>query len=244
MRPRIAISCGYYEDEERRIRPSVTYATSLWSAGGTPFYMPAAWRDDEWVDEILAVADGVLLTGGGDVHASYYGEKESIPLQRTSELRDGVEARLMHAAGEAGMPVLGICRGCQVVNVAFGGTLIQDVPSMRPSDVPHSLDPGSDKEHEPVHEVALVPGSRLAAAYGTERVRVNSMHHQAVDEVAPNLSATAVAPDGLVEGIEAREGWIVGVQWHPERMSAAHPEQLAVFEAFVAAAGRKVKSEV
>jgi putative glutamine amidotransferase len=242
MRPRIAISCGFYDEKERRIRPSVTYALSVWRAGGTPFYMPAAWDGDEWIHEVLAIADGILLTGGGDVVPSRYGSRVEAELQYPSALRDAVESRLVLAAATRGVPVLGICRGCQLVNIAFGGTLIQDLPTMRPSDTAHALNSGPRDEHLPVHEVALSPDSRVAAAYGVEAIAVNSMHHQAVERVGGGLAATARAPDGLVEAVEATNAWVVGVQWHPERMVDEHPEQLLLFEALVSAAARKAQT--
>jgi putative glutamine amidotransferase len=242
MRPRIAISCGLYDEKEKRIRPSVTYAECVWRSGGTPMYMPAAWSDRDWVDEVLAVADGIVLTGGGDVDPRYFGDEEKTPLRYPSSLRDGIESRLVLAASDRGVPLLGICRGCQLINVAFGGTLLQDVSSMRPSDVAHSLEASPETEHRPVHEVSLAAGSKTAAAYRSERIDVNSMHHQAVDDVATGLTAAAVAPDGLVEGVEAVDAWVVGVQWHPERMAHEHPEHLALFAALVEAVARKVGS--
>ncbi len=204
--------------------------------------MPAAWPEDSWIEEIVSISDAILLTGGSDIDPTYYGDEEAVPLQSPSSLRDGIEGRLVLAAVDRGLPVLGICRGCQLINVAFGGTLIQDVPSMRPSDIPHSLEPGPEKEHEPVHEVSLSAGSRVTAAYSAERVAVNSMHHQAVQDVAPDLTVSAVAPDGLVEGVEAGDSWVVGVQWHPERMVSAYPEHLAAFRALVSAALDRVGS--
>ncbi len=199
--------------------------------------MPAVWDEDAWIDAVLDIADGLLLSGGGDVDPARYGSDAKVPLQYTASDRDAIETRLVAAAAERGVPVLGICRGAQLINVAFGGTLVQDVPSMRSSPIAHSLEPDPKDEHQPVHSVRLRPDSKVAAAYRRNIVDVNSMHHQAVDELGSGLVATGFAEDGLVEAIEAPDAWIVGVQWHPERMTDDHPEHRALFEAFVAATG-------
>ena len=235
MRPRIAISCGVY-GEDRRVRASVTYAESIWAAGGMPFYVPAVFEDEDWIDTVFDMADGVLFTGGGDVEPSLYGAVPSAPLHDVVAQRDEIEIAVMREAADRRLPVLGICRGCQVLNVSFGGTLYQDVPSQRPSDVSHPEPTEPRPEDEIVHQVRLAAGSRLADAYKSQGVATNSMHHQAVDKVGDDLVPVAFAPDDLVEGVEAREGWIVGVQWHPERMFHRHPEHLGLFRAFVEAA--------
>lgn len=207
-----------------------------------PFYTPALWGEVTWVEEILDVADGIVLTGGGDVVPRSYAASSSIALQRPLPLRDMIETRLVLEAAALRVPVLGICRGTQLINVAFGGSLVPDVPTARPSNIRHSIEPDPDREHHPVHDVILERGSKLARAYGTDRVSVNSMHHQAVDDAGTGVQVVGVAPDGLTEGIELSEGWVVGVQWHPERMIEAHPEHLSLFEALVrvAAATRRV----
>jgi len=191
--------------------------------------------------------DGVLLTGGPDVRPSLYGATETHPTVDVDEARDAYELPLARAAIERRLPLLGICRGAQVLNVAAGGTLIQDLPSAHPGGLNHSvLTPTTAV----AHDVAIVPGSLLAAIVAPRlkegsRLDVNSRHHQAIDAVAPGFVASASAPDGTIEAIEAatpagapREGFCVGVQWHPENFWRTG-ESASLFESFVSAAARR-----
>lgn len=235
MRPRIAISCGVYGDE-RRLKASVTYAESVWAVGGMPLYAPAAFDHPEWASSIVDVADGVVFTGGGDVEPLIYGGRAEAPLEQVVRLRDDVELDVMRETAARGLPILAICRGCQLMNVAFGGTLYQDLPSQRPTDIAHSVAKGEYPEDQVAHDVRLAPGSRIAEAHQAEVLGVNSMHHQGIDAVAKSLVPVAFGTDGLVEAIESQDGWLVGVQWHPERMVKRHPEHLALFTGFINAA--------
>jgi putative glutamine amidotransferase len=183
-------------------------------------------------DEIPVDVDGLLLSGGGDIAPDRYGETDDACELIDSD-RDEVELRFAREALERDLPILGICRGFQVLNVAFGGKLVQDVPGHRP--------PATDREgvvHH--HGVRARPGSRLGAALGDAAVTVNSRHHQAVtsETLAPGLAQTAQV-DGLIEAFEA-EGrkWVVGVQWHPERTAEVSSEAVGIFRAFVSAARR------
>lgn len=243
MRPRIAISCGLY-GEERRIRPSITYAEAVWRVGGMPFYVPAAFTAEEWTAQVLGMADGVVFTGGGDVDPARYGGHPGPDLNDVVSLRDEIETAIIREAVGRDSPVLAICRGCQILNVAFGGTLFRDVSTQRPSSTQHNLDPKTCPEDEIAHPVELAPGSRLARAYGADRVLVNSMHHQAVDRLGPGLAPAGTAPDGLVEAVEATEGWTVGVQWHPERMIDRYPEHVRPFRGLVEAAAHHDRASV
>lgn len=150
--------------------------------------------------------DGVVINGGGDVAPERYGAARREETRDVEPERDEFEIELVLAAADRGIPVLGICRGVQLVNVALGGTLIQDVP-----DHMHRAAWSGD-----VHDVELEPGSRLHGLYGRDRLRVNSLHHQAIDRVAPGLRSSAHAPDATVEAIEDPDRPILGVQWHPE----------------------------
>ncbi len=140
------------------------------------------------------------------------------PLGEINPLRDATELALFDAARGRGLPVLAICRGIQIVNVAFGGTLYQDLPSERPSDVAHNQ---SHDRASRTHDVTVTPGTRLAAAIGAPMVSVNSYHHQAVDRLAGGLRISALAPDGVIEGVEVEDGdwWMTAVQWHPEDLT-------------------------
>jgi gamma-glutamyl-gamma-aminobutyrate hydrolase PuuD len=179
-------------------------------AGGVPIYAdhhaaPAALADR---------VDAVVINGGGDVAPERYGAPRHGRTNGVQERRDEFEIELVRAAADRGVPVLGVCRGIQLVNVALGGTLVQHVPEAVGRE--HMCDDALDQR---VHEVVLAPGSRLAALYGRDRLSVNSLHHQAVDRPGRGLRVTASAPDGTVEGIESEDGRILGVQWHPELLA-------------------------
>src|SRR3954454_11037599 len=163
--------------------------------------------------------DGLLLTGGEDIHPAWYGAEPSPHLHPPSRERDLFELALFAAARQRELPILGICRGIQLVNVALGGTLHQDLPSERPGPVAH--DPGSARDARS-HSVELAPGSLAADALGRTVITVNSFHHQAVDRLAGGLVASGWSADGLIEAAESPAGapWLLAVQWHPEEMHA------------------------
>ena len=179
--------------------------------------------------------DALVLGGGGDVEPSRYGRA---PLENgTLEIdpeRDRIDFELFEEARRTGAPVLGICRGLQVVNVALGGTLVQDIPAERPSSVVHARD---EKEKTRLdHTVAVAPNSRLARLASAPEVRVNSRHHQAIEALAPGLEISGLSPDGLPEAVESAGGeWVVAVQWHPENLSG-DPLSRRLFSEFVRAA--------
>lgn len=186
------------------------------------------------VPQVLDRCHGVLLTGGADVDPSFYGETDRHPTLKVDPARDEYEIALARAAMARDLPVLAICRGVQLLNVAAGGTLIQDIPSQRPGSLNHSV---KEPPTARVHSVRIVPESRLGrllltgAASGP--VEVNSRHHQAVKRVAPGFIVSAVAPDGIIEAIECPDAaFCVGVQWHPENYWTTG-EFRALFEAVV-----------
>ena len=163
--------------------------------------------------------DGMLLGGGLDVDPARYGSevKPDANVEIDPE-RDSTEFAAFEKARREGVPVLGICRGMQLVNVALGGTLHQDIPSERPSDVVHEV-PGQHPERRD-HKVEVKPGTRLSEIARTSEMEVNSRHHQAVDRLAPGIAVSAVAPDGLIEAFESASPWLLAVQWHPENLVA------------------------
>ena len=184
------------------------------------------------VGAILSRVDGLLLTGGEDVEPSLYGQPRSSKCGVSNEARDHTEIALVRKARAMRLPVLAICRGPQVLNVALGGTLIQDIPS----EVPNSLGHNAREDRSArVHEVNIDEGSRIAEAVGGTRITVNSLHHQSVRDVAPGLKVTATAPDGIIEGLESDtdEWWAIAVQWHPEEMNdSPEPWDRGIFRAF------------
>jgi len=178
--------------------------------------------------------DGVLLGGGCDVEPSRYGEtsRPEANLELDPE-RDATDFALFAEAWPRGTPVLGVCRGLQVINVALGGTLVQDIPTERPSSVSHDRTPSEKTRRE--HAVSIEPGTLLATIAGSDEVDVNSRHHQAVGKPGRGLRVSAKAPDGLVEAVESEgERWLLAVQWHPENL-ASDPVSARLFAEFARA---------
>jgi putative glutamine amidotransferase len=215
-------------------RVAVAYTRAVANAGGSPLIIPT----DFPVDQIKALReqlDGILLTGGGDVDPIRYRGEQHPNLMFVSEQRDELEIHLAKLAAKTNWPMLGICRGIQVMNVALHGTLYVNLPTQINSEIDHNtpMDMGRDMI---AHEVKIEPGTRLAKILGMDNVPVNSFHHQASRDVAPGLKISARAPDGVVEGLELPDHrFFVGVQWHPECIQV-HDEQQALFRAFIEAA--------
>jgi len=225
--------------EALRLRVNAAYTVSIRGAGLLPLVLPVLDPSD--ADAALEGVSGLVLTGGEDVNPARYGASPHERLGDVHDGRDAFETALVHAARARALPTLAICRGVQILNVALGGTLIQDIPSERPDAIEHDGDWARTKR---VHEVSVAPGSRLARALGTEQPRVNSMHHQAIGTVAPSLAAVARAPDGIVEGVEWPDDdwWMVGVQWHPEELTAsAEPWDRSLFATFASVAERAAR---
>lgn len=189
---------------------------------------------------VLAAADGVLVMGGVDIDPAVYGEQiTSDTVKFIHPSADAYEVDLIQAAHRSDAPVFGICRGSQLINVAFGGSLIQDLgPGMHVATVVGDDAPVDDVWTN--HDVNVEPGTRLAAILGQERFDARVGHHQAVDRVGAGLRVSATADDGVVEGLESVDGWVVGVQWHPEEHQA-DPEQLGkLLEGFVEALRERI----
>jgi len=176
--------------------------------------------------------DALVLGGGVDVDPARYGcDRLGNGTVEVDAERDALDFDLLARAEDSGAPVLGICRGLQVVNVARGGTLVQDIPSERSSDVVHQRTRDEETRTRMDHEVRAVTGTLLARIAGSPEFRVNSRHHQAIDALGEGLRVSGVAPDGLAEAVEANgSGWLVAVQWHPENL--ADPVSLALFREF------------
>jgi len=208
------------------------YAAAVEAAGGIPVILPVL--APEKAPEVLEHLQGLLLSGGVDLDPSHYGEDPLPGLGKVTPERDAFELALARRALAAGVPVLGICRGVQVLNVAAGGTLFQDLGSQLEKVLKHRQE--APRWHES-HAVRLDPSSRMAAILGVTETRVNSFHHQAVRLVAPGLRAVAWAPDGVIEAVESVDGgFALGVQWHPEEMWDRYPLHLKPFSALVEAA--------
>lgn len=234
-RPLIGITCGVSTvGFVPRAAGGMRYAEAIQAAGGTPVFVPP--MTPAAAAGLLSRLDGLLLAGGGDIDPMLYGERPVRQVAQVEPARDATELLLAREAIKAGMPVLGVCRGLQVINVALGGTLIQDLPTQRRSDIRHAQ---QAPRHQSTHTVTLEPGSVLGAISQEEELSVNSFHHQAVRELGAGLRACAWAPDGVVEGLEGEGGgFLVAVQWHPEELWESHPPSQRLFERFVQEARR------
>lgn len=209
------------------------YFLALEQAGAVPVMLPLT-ESEKTLQRAVQALDGFLMTGGPDVDPAYYGEETKPGCGEICPERDAMEMTLLGLLWDADKPVFGICRGLQMINVQRGGTLYQDIPTERPSDVGHRMEAPYDRT---VHTVSILPDSPLYRLFGAETVGVNSSHHQAVKMLAPGLLPMAVSPDGLIEAIfspEKRFYW--AVQWHPERLWIKDESSRRLFAAFVNAA--------
>lgn len=214
------------------------YVEAIEAAGGCPLLVPIT-QDPKTAAPVLDRIDGILFSGGEDVHPRFYGAAPHEKLGEVNEARDQVELLLARLAFERNLPILGICRGLQLINVALGGTLYQDLPSDLPVSQPHRLPKTSGVIDEWSHPIRIQSESVLAKCLGVTRIVVNSTHHQAIKTLAPSLRAVAWAGDDVIEAIEApaHAGFLIGVQSHPERLYAKHvPAWSALFKRFIGAA--------
>ena len=191
------------------------YYRSVLEAGGTPVIIPA-FEDTDAMVSLLDHIDALVLSGGGDINPLYLGEEPIRELSSINPVRDSQELLLVRLAANRQIPILGICRGIQVMTAALGGKLYQDIYKEAGATLKHSQD---TERHTATHSVRIASSSKLAAIFGRTNLHVNSFHHQAVKEAAPGFAVTAVSPDGLIEGVESTQHKsIIGVQWHPECM--------------------------
>lgn len=236
--PRVAVTGVNREwDGAMRAGVNANYVRAVIAAGGIPVIFVPDLSVEQSV-ELFGECDALLLTGGEDIDPCHYGAKPHANLGTVDPRRDANELALVAEARSRDLPVLAICRGIQLCNVAFGGTLIQDLPSERPGPIRHDSPAPRDVRSHPVR---IATGSRLAGILGGETFDVNSFHHQAIDRIGDGLVATAHASDGVIEAVEATDerDWIVGVQWHPEEL-VANPDtgDLKLFAALITAARR------
>jgi len=213
------------------------YSQAILNAGGAPVILPAA-QDRKSLESILASVQGLILSGGPDIHPRSYGEEPLAGLGEVDEALDRMELLAAGLAIEQGLPLLGICRGIQLLNVTLGGTLYQDIAAQVPESICHT--PKTDKAVN-THTVRIEAGSRLRQIIGKHEIWVNGKHHQSLKDLAPDLVVTARAKVGIVEAVEfPGKHFIVGVQWHPEGTWRDDPFSRKLFSAFVQAArGRR-----
>ena len=211
------------------------YPAALAASGALPVIIPLGLTEDSLTD-LFDRLDGLCLAGGVDVDPAFYGEARHSALGKVDAARDVTELTLARWALAADLPLFGICRGIQLLNVAAGGSLYQDLAAQVPSARQHDYSHADSPWERPVHMVRVAEGSRLAALLGTGEVMTNSFHHQAVKQVAGAFVPVAWTPDGVVEGIEAPgHRFALGVQWHPEGMFTTDPLARELFAAFVEA---------
>ncbi|HEV3230247.1 MAG TPA: gamma-glutamyl-gamma-aminobutyrate hydrolase family protein [Solirubrobacteraceae bacterium] len=225
------------EPPQREMALGLVYLRAVERAGGIPVVIPPL--EEEAIEPLLDCVRGICLSGGPDLDPASYGGPDHPELGPTEPDLDRFELALARRADERGMPILGICRGAQILNIARGGTLIQHLPDRRRTGDHRQAVPG----RRTIHEVELRADSRLAAILGRECLRVNSFHHQAVRRVGRGLRAVGRSPDGVIEAVEAPgRDFQIGVQWHAETL-IKRSEQLALMRAFVAAAQRYQASQ-
>ena len=220
------------EPPQQELALGLTYPQAIRRAGAVPIVIPPL--DVDSIEPLLDSLCGLCLSGGPDLHPSIYGAEPHPALGPTEAHLDSFEIALVRAAEARDLPVLAICRGLQVLNVSRGGTLVQDLPSQRPSEIQHRQ---TEVGWVATHDVRLQAGSLVASCLGETDVRVNSFHHQAIDELGSGLRVVGWAPDGTIEAVEATDRrFTVAVQWHAESMVRS-PEQERLLSRFADAAG-------
>lgn len=215
----------------------IRYLNAIWELGGIPFILPLL-KKVGLAPTVLENIDGVLLTGSGpDIRPSFYQEKQRYPFPLVDPLRTQFEMALCRLALKNKVPILGICGGTQLLNVALKGSLVQDIPSEVPSSIAHRQ---KEKYERPTHWVEIAPESLLHSIVQKRKIKVNSSHHQSVGRPGPRLTINAISPDGVIEGIEySGHPFALGVQWHPEWMVRTDVPSRKIFKAFVEASRRR-----
>ncbi|MBA4543946.1 MULTISPECIES: gamma-glutamyl-gamma-aminobutyrate hydrolase family protein [Thermoactinomyces] len=240
MKPVIGITMSLEQSKKQFL--SQEYSDVIIAAGGIPFLLPYT-VDDELIAEMSRLVDGLLLTGGGDIDPTLFDEEPHPGLGEIVPDRDEMEIALIEQFNAQRKPILGICRGCQILNIAMGGDMYQDLPGQKKAVLQHQQK--APRSHAS-HTIQIAEDSLLYSIFAKSLIKVNSFHHQAVRKVVSPLKVTAVASDGVIEAFESiAHEFVVGVQWHPESMVAKDDHAKRLFRAFVAACEkRKEKSAV
>ncbi len=232
-KPVIGLCSSYEKNEENdRIFLNHDYLNAIRHFGGMPLVIPAEAGEEEQ-KFLLSQCDGLLLTGGDDIDPTLFGETILNDTVVTAPVRDVGEPRLCRMAEELNLPILGICRGIQILNVYFGGSLYQDIPAQLDTPVKHSME---KPYHRTCHDCVVNPGTPLAAWTGKDVISVNSHHHQSVKKVAPGLEVMGTCSDGVVEALwKPDAAFLCAVQWHPEKIWDIEESSAKIFEAFLEA---------
>lgn len=216
------------------------YSTSVERAGAIPLYIPVI-NNENYINQIANTMDGIIFAGGEDIAPSRYGQANKKNLSTIVPQRDTFEFSLISKFIESKKPILGICRGMQVINTFFGGTLHQDIYNDKLTEIEHvgTMAPKNNISHK----VRLTKGSLIYKAFEKDTISVNSYHHQAIDEIGKELVVTGYSEDNIIESIEhIKYPFLVGVQWHPEMMAETHKEQLKLFQLFIDAVRKSKQS--
>ncbi len=244
MRPIIGIPCfaAARAGTGRQIYGcNQAYVRAVVRAGGAPLLIPPM-DDAESLAAIRAQLDGLLLSGGGDLDPALYGETPLPESQPPEHERDTMELAITRWALDVELPIFGVCRGMQLLNVVRGGSLYQHLPAQHPSAIDHEQ-PGEERAHI-AHDIRVQPGSLLAGILGSERASVNSFHHQAVNRVGKGFVVTAVAEDGIAEGMELPDApFVLAVQYHPEELEVEDEASRKLFAAFVRACSERKQTK-
>ncbi|WP_068470940.1 gamma-glutamyl-gamma-aminobutyrate hydrolase family protein [Candidatus Protochlamydia phocaeensis] len=233
----LTIETGCFRGRERAY-VGQDYIKAIHQAGAIPMILPII-SGNEAIWQQLTLIDGLLLSGGYDVHPHFYGEEPDRLLQDIYPARDEYEIKLVHYADQMGKPILGICRGLQLLNVAFGGSLYQDVSYYTSSVLKHSQQAGVEVSS---HSVEILEGTKLKTILEKPAILTNSFHHQAIKQLAPGWQMNARTKDGLIEGAEKMgDSFVLGVQWHPELMIEKRSDIFRLFLYFVARAAERME---
>ena len=227
-RPLIGIGCDNATGKREHSKLNADYYYAVWRAGGLPMLVPTI-DDDAYCRETVRRIAGLVLPGGDDVHPHLFGQEKHPAASLVPEVRQQFDLKLIRAALDANLPMLGICYAAQVINVALGGDMIQDIEDQTGSNLPHK----KVWPETAFHEIIVEPGTILHGILGADRLEANSSHHQANLTVAEPLIISAKAPDGIIEAVESTQHtFVLGVQWHPERLTG-RPEHFALFQRLV-----------
>lgn len=228
MKPLIGVS-PHYEGYDGTLGVRANYFPAVEIGGGLPVMLPIT-QDEQEIRQLVGAMDGIMLTGGADLDPKFYGEDRIPTVAVTFDDMDLFELELVKLCIQMDKPLFGICRGVQIINVALGGTLYQDLPTQYPKGHQHFV----DTHAQPTHTVSLREGTHLKQLMGADVINVNSRHHQAIKALAASLTVSAVSDDGLIEGVELPDArFIRGVQWHPELMVRTDGNQQALMRSFV-----------
>lgn len=232
MKPIIGIT-SFFEKENggKSSTVSYDYVKAIKAAGGIPLILPII-KEEELLDDYIHIIDGLLLSGGEDLLPLLYDENPIYKVNYICCDRDECEMALFEKAYEKRIPILGICRGMQLINVALGGTLYQDINKQVENSLGHC--PHESIADQPYHRVKIDEGSKLYNIFGKKDIEVNSFHHQSIKAIGKGLKATAYSHDGIVEGVESLErDFLIGVQWHPEKLAEKYPIFQNIFRTFI-----------